>query len=278
MMREGVLQLHAVNGGSTIYKGSLVAVQKADGMAIACPANVGAGNIFAGIAYEGVLPGVTNTSDGDCKILVYKRGLFYYKVTGAAATVLGAPVYVTDDNNLTVTNPGGGIAIGKFMYYDGTSGYGWVEIDTTSQPGNGVEILKVPFVKKTSEFDSGYDLPANALVLDAFIYVTDAASGTIDVGLLSSESGGDADGFLDGIDTTTGGLVYPTIQNTTAATSNTVGAFLAAHRGIKSADTSAVYASVKKPFLTSSVTAKSISYTTADAAISGDIYFLYVRV
>ena len=49
-----------------------------------------------------------------------------------------------------------------------------------------------------SENDCGLDFPAGALVIpEPFIRVTvNQSSKTIDVGLLSSESGGDADGFL----------------------------------------------------------------------------------
>ena len=59
-------------------------------------------------------------------------------------------------------------------------------------------LLVLPFgVSDNSETDTGIDLPANMLVKDAFIRVTTVdATETLDVGLLSSESGGDADGFL----------------------------------------------------------------------------------
>jgi len=71
-----------------------------------------------------------------------------------------------------------------------------------------------------TETDTGFDLPTNALVLPAgtAVDVTNAAATeTIDVGLLTSESGGDIDGFIDGILLTTAATV-PATLTTSAAT------------------------------------------------------------
>ena len=62
----------------------------------------------------------------------------------------------------------------------------------------------------SAEVDSEWDLPDNAVLDDAYVEVIAAeatgATKTLDVGLLSSESGGDADGFLAGIDVSTTGI------------------------------------------------------------------------
>jgi len=61
--------------------------------------------------------------------------------------------------------------------------------------------VRIPFVKKTTEFDTGVDLPEGMIVSDVIVEVTkEVADATIDVGLLSTENsnGGDADGFLVG--------------------------------------------------------------------------------
>src|SRR3990167_9855574 len=62
-----------------------------------------------------------------------------------------------------------------------------------------------------SEQDTGIDLPAKCIVRDVFVDVTTAettgATKTMNVGLLASESGGDADGFLVGISFVAAGLL-----------------------------------------------------------------------
>lgn len=59
-----------------------------------------------------------------------------------------------------------------------------------------------------SENDLGIDLPAAAILLpDVGLNVTTAQAKTMDVGLLSSESGGDADGIMVAIPFTTTGVV-----------------------------------------------------------------------
>lgn len=66
----------------------------------------------------------------------------------------------------------------------------------------------------TTAYDWGIDLPANALVqpfgTGLLISTTDSGI-TADLGLLASESGGDADGFLDGLSCATAGAVLPAL-------------------------------------------------------------------
>lgn len=61
----------------------------------------------------------------------------------------------------------------------------------------------------SSEADTGFKLPEQSLVVDAFVHVKTAAAATVlDVGLLATTSG-DADGFIDGLDVSSSGLVGP---------------------------------------------------------------------
>lgn len=64
------------------------------------------------------------------------------------------------------------------------------------------------------ETNTSFSFPANgAILLDAFIYVADGESGTIDVGTQGTSN--DPDGILDGISVTSTGYVFPTVTLTT---------------------------------------------------------------
>jgi hypothetical protein len=117
------------------------------------------------------------------------------------------------------------------------------------------QIYKIPFASADStaatEKDTGFNLPAFGQVLPllggAGITVTTAATAgakTIDVGTLSTESGGDANGFLAAVSTAALGKVV-----------GTNGALFVSNA----------------PAITGAATAKSISYTTgaADAGVAG---------
>ncbi len=130
----------------------------------------------------------------------------------------------------------------------------------------------IPFVKKTAEFDSGVDLPTGARVKDVIVQVTTAAeSSTIDVGILSTEAGGDADGFVVGESCAVTGFVEHIDGNTTEA-SNTLGALLV-QASVKSADASAKYFDLMKAHVCDG-TAKSISYTTSTHTVAGFIWVI----
>lgn len=83
----------------------------------------------------------------------------------------------------------------------------------------GIKIKKLPLtvVAVATAVDTGFDLPARGVVLDAWIEVDTAestgATKTIDLGLLASETGGDIDGFLDGVSVSAAGVIrgVPTI-------------------------------------------------------------------
>ena len=84
-----------------------------------------------------------------------------------------------------------------------------------------VKVIRINASDGTGENDTGWDLPSTAIVEDVLVNVKTAeATGTtktIDVGLLSSEAGGDADGFLDGVDVSSTGLKGASLSVTEAA-------------------------------------------------------------
>ncbi len=105
----------------------------------------------------------------------------------------------------------------------------------------------------TVEQDTGVDLPANALVEAAAIQVIDIdATETLDVGILSSESGGDADGFLAQVSVATA----RTVKGTLANGATTLGALLFVQDSANAGD------EAPEPHVVTS-TARSVSYTTS---------------
>ena len=97
---------------------------------------------------------------------------------------------------------------------------------------------KITTTPTGSEQDTGIDLPTTGFVIDAWVDVDTAeATGTtktLDIGLLSTESGGDLDGFVDGLSVAAAGLIRPRFVPTVgsnntylgAAATHTVGALL----------------------------------------------------
>jgi len=137
----------------------------------------------------------------------------------------------------------------------------------------------------TTEIDTTKDLPAKALVLDVLVEVTTAeATGgtkTINVGLLSSESGGDADGFVAGISVASTGVkrAGPAYHaGNDYPTSNTRGALLSDFTAGSAADDRGLYR--EKPHLSDSVTSKSVSWTRGSAftEFAGYLRVLYVEL
>lgn len=85
--------------------------------------------------------------------------------------------------------------------------------------------LVIPFTAATAETDSGVDLPLNTWVSKLMVDVTTAdTSETLDVGLLSTESGGDANGFLSGVSLDSTGFIAP-IANTAGTTETYVSTY-----------------------------------------------------
>lgn len=146
------------------------------------------------------------------------------------------------------------------------------------------KVIAITSTPTGSEQDTGWDLPAKGVLLDVFIDVTTAeATGgtkTIDVGLLSSESGGDADGFIAALSVSATGVKRGQAGVTTGVlSSNTRGALLADYTAGTNADDRGLYR--EKPHLLTSVTARSVTYTAKSsdwAEFRGSLVILYVEI
>jgi len=173
----------------------------------------------------------------------------------------------------------------------GTALVGGIALDGPSGSPAGViqyvpKVIKVPVVAlSTGVKDTTIDLPTKGLVLDVWVDVLtqESTSGTktIDVGLLAGESGGDTDGFLDGVSTAAAGIVrgVPTITaggSETYFASTTRGLLLASiTAGTDSAGDVGTY--FEKPHILNG-TAKSLVYQlgAAHTELVANIYVLYV--
>lgn len=148
-------------------------------------------------------------------------------------------------------------------------------------------------VSSGSEVDTGWDLPADAVVLDVFLKVTAAeATGTtktIDVGLLSSETGGDADGFIDGLSVAATGIKQPNFVLTVgsnetylgAAATHTLGALFTGGLSAGTDLATDVGTAFKKLHAADAVTAKSVSVTVGSANFAefeGSLFIRYIRL
>lgn len=135
-------------------------------------------------------------------------------------------------------------------------------------PLNAEQLLVIPFgASNAVETDTGFDLPANCLInpLGVKLRVTTVdATETVDFGLLSSESGGDADGFMTLASVANAGFVelIPQITggvNIDFVSANFVGALLAT--SIVGADAVATVGGFTYKNYRTDGTAKSITYT-----------------
>lgn len=152
-----------------------------------------------------------------------------------------------------------------------------------SKVGAGLRILKIaiPAGDYSVEHDSGWDLPAKSLVLDVFMDVKTADGGkTLSVGTLSSEAGGDADGFIAAASLTNLGLLRPgaTLDGTgNWFVADTRGELLSKFAAGANADDRGLYAEV--PYLSTAATAKSLSYTSSAATTAVvDLYIVYIEL
>jgi len=140
-------------------------------------------------------------------------------------------------------------------------------------PGYPVEkgfAVRIAFSKNASEADTTVDIPGGMYVTDCIIDVNTAvASGTIDVGMLSTEASGDADGFVDGVSCAAAGDAIPLNRVDATAANNTLGALLV-EADIKSADGTPLYLSPYTRYVCDGTTV-SVSYTTSNHAIAGYI-------
>jgi hypothetical protein len=200
----------------------------------------------------------------------YEQQAIQYQVASKETiNVVDTELAVLSGGGFTIYMPSG-LARG-FKTDDGTPLLSWANGQVVAGANLGGKLaLKIPFSKANpGAADTNIDLPAGIVVTGAAIEVTTAASGgTIDVGIDANETGGDADGFLDGVSCAATGFVINTVDATDDAT-NQLGVLIS--DTLKSGDTTAIYYRAPVGYKTDG-TAKSITYTTSNHTIAGNIY------
>ena len=148
-------------------------------------------------------------------------------------------------------------------------------IDGCVMPAEMVEgrlYLKYPYSKHTGETSTYMVFPAGVVISDVKLRITTAVSGsTLDVGLLSSEGGGDANGFLaqeSGYNGGTTGIVIHNLGDTTQGL-ETPGALLNEVE-LVSSDGGAIYYNAPTLHVCDG-TAKTLTYSTSSHAVVGYI-------
>lgn len=151
-------------------------------------------------------------------------------------------------------------------------------------PLNSRQLLVIPFgASDNAETDTGFDLPANCLItpLDIKLRVTTTdATETIDVGILSSEANGDANGFITAASVANSGFVELLPQITGGANIDYVGTRYVGDllaTSIAGADAVATCGGFTYKVYRTDGTAKSITYTgsaNSDTA-AGYIYLSF---
>lgn len=134
-----------------------------------------------------------------------------------------------------------------------------VQITKQGLAGQPARYLEIPITGQTAgvEKTTGVQIPLGTVVLPGTLVSVETAAGTIDVGILSSESGGDADGFLAAVSCAATGIKKGSLANG----AETV--------GVLNKETSSA-GPVAMPHVADG-TAKTISYTASSASLKGTI-------
>ena len=133
----------------------------------------------------------------------------------------------------------------------------------------------------SAETDTGFDLPSDAVIRNAFLYVQTAeASETVDVGILSTATTGDADGILDGVSMATAGWVFPTATHSATGKkwdSTTWGAYMRHFVAGTNSTIPGVFAMKPSGYQVTSAHGKSVSYTGSSTSSTwvADLYLVF---
>jgi len=223
----------------------------------------------------------------------WSSGNLYFKDRGSGNNI----VYFDADNLKLAVVSGGALDIesGGAIKIAGTAvSASASELNAVADVSANGAIVKTQTISLSApsdgtEQDTGTLLPAKAKITDVFLDVTAAeATGTtktLNIGTLSSEGGGDADGFAVDIAVDSTGQVRPQATvtvgvNETYASANTRGALLSDY--IAGSDLDGDFGLYREvPYLTDSQTAKSISFTAGSAdfaEFAGTLIIEYVEV
>ena len=156
-------------------------------------------------------------------------------------------------------------------------------LDVNPEERHQLLVLPAIFNAGGTVTDTGFDLPANLLITDAFVRVTTVdATETVDVGLLAGEAGGDENGFLSLVSVANAGFVHTGGAVNNGATSDffdavTYGVLLASF--INGSDAAATSGGVvRRSHLTDGI-AKSITYTPSGSdTFAGYIYLSFLKL
>lgn len=171
---------------------------------------------------------------------------------------------------------------GHFVVSKGVTNGGDNEIYVDTS--NAVTLMVLPFsiddTTATTETDTGFDLPTNGAVLPTGLGVsvlTADATETMEVGILSSESGGNADGLLDNISVASAETV---IADATVTTGGSESYFSATTFGVAMAqftagsDSAGDVGTFNPRAYVCNGTAKSISYTLSSGTNTAEGFML----
>ncbi len=225
---------------------------------------------------------------------IYAAGTRSTITTGASSQAY--TVYTNPGISSSKTNPTTANANGVFTFYTAasvtsvdavcytTSGQ-WGEFNSLTPTDHTLILkrspevyhLRIAFSQNASETDTGVDLPHGAQIEDVMIETrTLVASGTIDVGLLSTETYGDADGFCDAI------TVQPAVadaqgyaQYNSCSAGSLAGDLLT---GVAYGQADTGVTDKAKKHVVHHASARSISYTTSAHAITGFIHVYFKRL
>jgi predicted RecA/RadA family phage recombinase len=119
--QDGELQALPVLTNTQIYKGAIIGEDSSTGYA----RGLVAADVFLGIAYENV---DNNPGDsGALDVRVWRKGVFLLTGSGFAQTSVGAKIYASADDTITLTSSSNSL-IGSCVKYVSATQV-WVDID-----------------------------------------------------------------------------------------------------------------------------------------------------
>jgi hypothetical protein len=197
------LRTLAVKAATTIYRGSLVGLDRSTGYA----RPLIAADQFQGLAYEHC--DNSSGANGDREVILFTQGDFEFNLTGTTRVAIGRPVFATDDNTLTLSG-GSASYIGQIVDVP-TTGKIVVRIDPLRR------LTQTVVAALTSKTGSVSYNPVAAFSTPVVIvkaqtwFETKPDAGALDIGT----DAGDPDEIVDNFNLTT--LTNAAVSNLTLA-------------------------------------------------------------
>lgn len=200
------LRTLAVKASTTIYRGSLVGIDRSGGYARPLQST----DQFQGLAYEQC--DNSSGANGDREVTLFTQGDFEFSLAGATKTAIGRPAFATDENTLTLSG-GSASYLGQIVDVP-TTGTVIVRIDPQRRL---TQTVAAPLASSTSAATSngvGCFSTAVVVVKAQTWFETKPDAGALDVGTDAA----DPDEIVDAFDLTT--LTNGTASNLTLAGTN----------------------------------------------------------